>query len=413
MSYAIYVLLGVAYLLSNILRTSAAVVFPGLVLRLGIGAALAGFLSSLFFYVYGLAQPLTGPMHNRYGPIRVIGWGMVLTALGLAMLSAVNSAFLLACSRLISGIGTAPLFSGLMIYTTVAFSSKRQPLLMGLNMCWAYIGTILSGSPLGYALDGFGHTAVFGFLTALTFATGIILLLLRRTDPVPDAYAHLPHMPLLGKAFWGEIKRGLLIIWRNRSVRSLVLVWALANAAILSMQGLWGVSWITSVLGTPESTARRWTMFLSIGMAVAAPFGGKLFSAIQRRPGLLKWLYLFTTLSWATLCLFMALKIPYVYIPAFLVGNGTALSVIYSNGLLPHRIDRASYGLVLGLANMLVFLISTVYQSISGVLIDLLPTPYWGYLTTYILITFTVGLGGLTWRSIVYPENPKKRSIIG
>ena len=80
-AHGLFLLLASAYFLSIFLRTSAAVVMPAEAERLGMSASLIGFLSSLHFYSYAFMQPVSGILHDRFGPLRVTAAGMLLAAI--------------------------------------------------------------------------------------------------------------------------------------------------------------------------------------------------------------------------------------------------------------------------------------------------------------------------------------------
>ena len=74
-----------AYFLSYHFRTINAVVGPILSNEMALGAADLGLLTSTYFFAFGLAQIPVGIALDRYGPRRVEGVLLLMTALGAAL----------------------------------------------------------------------------------------------------------------------------------------------------------------------------------------------------------------------------------------------------------------------------------------------------------------------------------------
>ncbi|NLI95812.1 MAG: MFS transporter, partial [Synergistaceae bacterium] len=83
--HVLFGFLVMAYLLSFFFRVSAAVVLPRLASEIGMTAAMTGFISSLYYYAYAFVQPLCGSLNDRWGPLRVVGTGLSVTAAGAAI----------------------------------------------------------------------------------------------------------------------------------------------------------------------------------------------------------------------------------------------------------------------------------------------------------------------------------------
>ena len=110
-------------MLASGFRLSAGVVYPDLSVQLGMSAGMAGFTASLLFYAYALMQPVSGIVNSHFGPAKISAVGLFVAALGMMLMAHVSSVPQLALSRLLCGLGLAPIFSGLTLYTLFAFKS--------------------------------------------------------------------------------------------------------------------------------------------------------------------------------------------------------------------------------------------------------------------------------------------------
>ena len=80
-----WVILGVIsaiYLLVYFHRVSISVIVPDLLAAFETRAAALGFMSSMYFTVYALEQPVVGYLSDRLGPRRVVGFWTLAAALG-------------------------------------------------------------------------------------------------------------------------------------------------------------------------------------------------------------------------------------------------------------------------------------------------------------------------------------------
>jgi sugar phosphate permease len=59
-------------------RVSTSVIVPDLLKAFETHATALGLMSSMYFYIYALEQPLVGYLTDRWGPVRVVGvWSLV------------------------------------------------------------------------------------------------------------------------------------------------------------------------------------------------------------------------------------------------------------------------------------------------------------------------------------------------
>lgn len=63
-------------------RVSTSVIVPDLLKAFDTHAAALGLMSSMYFYIYALEQPLVGYLTDRLGPMRVIGVWSLAAAVG-------------------------------------------------------------------------------------------------------------------------------------------------------------------------------------------------------------------------------------------------------------------------------------------------------------------------------------------
>ncbi len=152
--------------------------------RLGMSASLIGFISSVHFYAYAFLQPVSGVLHDRYGPVRVVIFGLLLTAASCLLLTLVRTPFTLGAWRLLSGFGVAPMYSAVLVFQAFAFPPERYCFYAAINLGLSSLGAIVSVAPLGFAVDVFGMTETFALLVAPPLIMALLLVKKASKDPI-------------------------------------------------------------------------------------------------------------------------------------------------------------------------------------------------------------------------------------
>ena len=134
-SFHSWVLLSIrclSYILSYFHRISLAVIAPGLMDSLGMGAEGLGLLGGIFSYTFGFAQIPLGPALDRIGPRTIIGYLMLVSTFG-SFLFAISSSFPLALlGRGLIGLGMASALMGSLKALTLWFKPTQFVALSGI-----------------------------------------------------------------------------------------------------------------------------------------------------------------------------------------------------------------------------------------------------------------------------------------
>ncbi len=361
-------LLVTAYFLSFFFRVSAAVILPRLAVEFGMSAAMTGFVSSLYYYAYAAVQPLCGSLNDRWGPLRVVAAGLVVTAAGAAIFMFASTPWSLAAGRLLTGLGLAPMFSGALVYQATAFPPRRYAFYSSITIAMGNLGAVVSVGPLGAAIDLWGRSVVFLLLAVASLLLAGILAVRRKVDPV-RASTRRATQPRA--RFREHVGLGFLTLWSSREFRSLTLLWGVSVAALLAFQGLWSVAWYETAYGVTASSARNWASATGIGVMVGTLLGGRLSPGPEGR---MKAIGLGLSLNlgaWVAMWLGIALRLPLWLTGTlgFLLGSATGLLVVHFASALNEMTPRPRAGAVLGVVNMLVMVAVIVFQWGTGAIL--------------------------------------------
>lgn len=162
---------------------------------------------------WGVAQPFAGGLADKYGTGRVIVGGLVLYALGLAlMVISPSGSMLNLTAGIMVGIGIATSsFSIVMIAFGRNVPQEQRSLIFGIATAASSFGQFI------FAPIGQGFISAFGWQSALLYLAAILVLViplayaLRGKTENATGQADLPFMQALAKA-WGYGSYRLLVI---------------------------------------------------------------------------------------------------------------------------------------------------------------------------------------------------------
>lgn len=388
----LFVLFVAAYFFTFFFRVSASVVLPEQARLLGMSASLTGFISSLYYYAYAVLQPFCGALHDRFGPVRVAGVGMVVAGVGIAVFLLPSTPASLGAWRLLTGLGLAPVFSGALVYQASAFPRSRYPFYSGITLATGNFGAVASVAPLGYALDSMGKTPVFLALTLCSLLMAFLFLALKRSDPVTGTAARQEgHREM---RLFARLADGMRTLKRSRHLLAVTLLWAVPVAGLLGLQGLWAVSWYATAYESSEATARNWATLISVGVMIGTLLGGYIAPLATQRKRCLVTFYTLQTALWMLLWSGIALRWPLVLVGAAggVLGIASGVTTVHFASAINDVVRPDQRGVALGCINMLVMITVILFQWGTGGLLDLFPGAqpgthtHEGYLVTFAVV---------------------------
>ena len=409
--WALFAILSLSYCLGTILRISSVLVLPDIAKEIGIGAALLGFLSSLFFFAYAFTQSLWGSISGRIGPVRACSIGLLIASFGTFIFIFANNSFLLGLSRLFSGLGTAALFIGTLIFAAVAFTSDRYPLLVGLTMSLGNIGAAIAVAPLGILLDAIGITGVFLSLSVLAGSFACILWFSRRYDPYEEKLGY-SNKTFSFLDLFRDTRDALFMICNDRALLIMVGIWASITATIITLQGLWGVIWVETASGASVGEARSCVTLVGIGLILGAIAGGFITKYAKGKSNVFILLCFCSLASWLTWCLlsFFSADILYFNICGFSVGLLNAFCMVFASTSIKEMVPTLKTAAIVGMSNMLNFVAVIILQGVSGIIIGLFPKNALG---DYPTIGYEIAFGiVILCQFLMYINIPRGKTLI-
>ena len=147
--------------------------YPILFATSGLGVARIGVLVALYPAVWDTGQMLTGALSDRYGRKWLIAAGMLLQAVGIALVAAGTGFTVWAVAAVLTGAGTAMVYPTLLaVIGDVAHPTWRARAI-GVYRLWRDAGYAAGALIAGITADLLGLRAAIWFVAAITAASGI------------------------------------------------------------------------------------------------------------------------------------------------------------------------------------------------------------------------------------------------
>lgn len=133
-------------------------------------------LGSCFMYIYAAGQLVIGVLIARYGGFRVVTFGAVIFFIGSLLFPFAESMPLLYFSRVLTGLGSATFYLGMINETRNIVPKKNFGIVLSLILLVGYLGGIVANAPLIYCIKNLNfRLPVLGFETAFWRETFLIL----------------------------------------------------------------------------------------------------------------------------------------------------------------------------------------------------------------------------------------------
>jgi MFS family permease len=351
------------YMVTQFLRNSVAVIAPDLARTIGLTAADLGLLSSIFFFVFALAQLPIGVALDRFGARRVLLVCAAFIVLGCLAFAMANSSASLAGARALMGLGCSSAFMASLAIYAQRFAPDRFATLAGLQYGIGSIGSLFATVPLAWAVAAVGWRGSFIAVAGLVLLVAVLIATVVREQPHgPDA---APRESL------GAAVAGIMTIIRTPSVGPLFLMNLTSYSSFSLFVGLWGGPYLSHIYGFGLQERGQ----LLLIPAVAQIAGAFLWGPMDRLFGNYKTPVLLgagaTVL--ALVCLAGFGKLP---VPLLIVWMGVFGSLAYTPLLIGHGkslFAMAQIGRALTLFNMGTMGGVFIVQTVSGLVINLFP----------------------------------------
>ncbi len=358
----VFIPFALGFFLSYLFRTVNAVIAPDLVRDIGVDPASLGLLTSAYFLAFAAFQLPLGVLLDRFGARRVEATLLMFAAAGAFVFSRAETLSGLMLGRALIGLGVSACLMAAFKAFTLWFPADRLPLANGIQMISGGVGALAATTPVELSLRLTDWRGVFLILAALTVATAVCVFLV-----VPEKEG----------THSGETLReqlaGVGRVFTNKTFWD-IAPWAVAaQAAYLSIAGLWSGPWLRDIAGYDRMAVANTLMGVSLAMIVGYFTFGAVAERLARRN--VKPMSVAATgmLTFIVVQCLLVLQCTPLAIPLWLLFGfcGTSCILPYaalSQSFPTHLSGRANTGL-----NLMVFLAAFAAQWVIGLIINLWP----------------------------------------
>ena len=368
-----WVVLGVisaVYLLVYFHRVSTSVIVPDLLAAFETQAAALGFMSSMYFSVYALEQPVVGYLSDRLGPRRVVGFWTLAAALGCVIFGLAPTIGWASVGRGLIGFGVGGVYVPAMKAFSQWFRKREFATLTGLLLAAGNLGAVIATTPLAWMAKEWGWRWSFQVIAAVTLVLAVATLTLLR-DHNGDLESGSARPAALQDMGTGSLGTAWQVLTSPRFWTLFAIFFGFFGT-YLTFQGLWITPYLMSMFGLDRMFASELTMATAVGFMVGAPVSGWLADRVfHDRVRILTNILLVKIVIWCVLIwggtfLSSSGMAPVLFVMGVLAGGfATALWAI-----VRETTPEPVMGITTGLLNPSPFLGVAVFQVVTGAILD-------------------------------------------
>ncbi len=376
-AWALFALMGVAYMLTPFHRVSPAIMATDIMATLHLDAPAMGVLASVFFVTYGIMQIPGGLLTDGVGPRRLLPTMVALSAVGACIFGMADSFAMAVLGRGLIGVGVSVIFLCAMKIIGQWFAPWAFARMSGIFLGMGGVGMFLAATPLAVGCELWGWRAMFYGFAAGSLVLAILLFLVVRDAPKEDA----PMDDALGETTpakiidWQLMLHNFTLITKHRDFWC-ACVWAFCQFNLhMSFGGLWGGTYLRHTHGLSLVEAGNVLNMAGLGVVAGGFFMGWLCDTVfksSRRTMIFASVVL--TLNFIVLALWgHVLPVWSLYIWFFILSalGVPAMSVAFS--AMRHIFGISATGSACGLLNCLPSVGMLLFQPLTGFFLELYP----------------------------------------
>ena len=325
-----FLVLLLAYVLSQFFRAFLAVMAGDLSRDLGLSPADLGTMAAAWFWAFAAAQLPLGYALDHLGPRRTLGLTMLSAVGGATWLAAAHGPLEAACAMALIGIGCAPVLMAGYYVLARLYPVRSFALMSSLLLGLGSLGDPLSATPLALATSLFGWRGTMLGIAGVTAATALLVWLFLRDPPRPDHAGAHP-----------SFTRGLVEMLSIRALRPILPLALVGYGVVISMRGLWIAPFLADVHGFSKTGLGHAALVMGFAMAT----GSLVYGPLERLVGAPKPLVLAGTLvaAGALAALGLSIEIRPAFVVALLglmgaAGSTYALIMAHARAFIPTQL---------------------------------------------------------------------------
>jgi MFS family permease len=364
--------LGLAFILSQFMRSVPAVIAPNLRTELGLDAGALSALPAALFLGSAIMQLPVGVLFDRFGPRRTVAAFVLITAAGVAWFASAKTAAGLTAALLVTGWGIAPVFMGTIVLLSRWVPRDRLSTASAITVGVGGTGMLLSATPFAAATAAFGWRETLFVVAGFNVFLALAVYLTTRDRPPDTPEPAGPPETLL------QIARGLGVVLREPRIYALGALAGTAVGSFLTFRALWIGPYLNDVHGSGLIERGNLVFLVSLAWLVSAVAIGPLDRVFDTRRGVVSVGVLAMTAWFAVLAAASGVSLTVAVALMVALGLCAGLSspiFAHARALFPDRY----VGRVVTAINLFIWGGVFIVQVVSGIIVDLFPADAQGH----------------------------------
>ena len=150
-------------------------IYPLFFSSYGLGIAAIGVIKAVYPMVWGILQPITGPLSDKIGRKRLIVGGMIVLAVGIWMTALLPTYSWWIVAAVIQGLGTAMVYPVIIAAVGDVAHPEWRATSLGVYRFWRDLGYAVGALLAGLIADFVGMKAAIHVIAALTMLSGLVV----------------------------------------------------------------------------------------------------------------------------------------------------------------------------------------------------------------------------------------------
>jgi MFS family permease len=358
------------YFLVYFHRVSTSVIVSDLLEAFHTNATALGFMSSMYFYIYALEQPLVGYLSDRLGPRRVMGYWSMAAAAGCFLFGMSPNIGWASVGRALIGLGVGGVYVPAAKAISLWFRKEEFATMIGLLMAMGNFGAVTATTPLAWTAATWGWRKTFFLIGGITLGLAFVTLLLTRDYTGPSEPVPVNPGPASGSNPTSRASAAQVLASGRFWI--IAMIFFGIYGTLITFQGLWATPFLMTSLGIEHILASNLNMLIPVGVIIGSPILGWLPQRFSCHKGntLIAILTVYTLTWLGIIFFFRALGIVGLSLMLLVMGivAGGFISVLW--GIVRETTAVEIMGLTSGMLNPAPFFGVAVFQVLTGAILD-------------------------------------------
>lgn len=382
-----WIILVIAYMFVMFHRISLGVIQSELVNEFQMSATTFASLNSTYFYVYMIMQLPAGIAADSFGPRKTAGFCFLAAGIGAYLFARANSVLLLFIARTMVGFGVSVILVCILKIQSMWFDPKRFSTMSGIYGFLGNLGAVFAQTPLAVLCSFITWRMSFKLISAITIGISILILVFVKDNKekveecihsdIADAPgrtgnpANSAGLDNSGNLSHERRSDSIKKVLKMPSIWIPFLVLVGLNGAFSSLNGTWGIPYLTAVYDIGKVEAANLLIWLTVGLATGTLLSGYISDKLQKTKEIMIAFSTLSVISWYLLYFYDHGRPPIEIVPIlfFFIGIGMSI-IVLTYTCAKQAVSPNLAGFAMSFVNMGSFVGASIAPIIMGSVID-------------------------------------------